>query len=230
MKRILLVDEYAIVRKGIRVLIAEQIASVCMDEARTEEEAIQLMKEKQYQLIVLDPSMPNTDFCKLLEWIQVKAPDAHILILSMQSEEIYGLRCLQLGVRGFLCKSATNEEIILAIRKVLNGEKYISRRLSELLIERLNNPRASDNPFDRLSQREMEIASQLEKGKSLNEICQILNIQYSTANTYKRRIFEKLRVGNVLDLAKMVNSFDRPRFDGMVYGMGGKASKLPEYC
>jgi two-component system invasion response regulator UvrY len=221
MKRILLVDDHAIVRKGIRAVIAEQVHSVCMDEACTEEEVIRLMKEKQYQLVVLDPSMPNTDFCKLVEWIQVKAPDTQILVLSLHSEEMYGVRCLKMGVGGFLSKTATIEEITFAIRKILNGEKYISRRLSELLIEDLNNPRASDNPFDRLSQREMEIASHLENGRSLNEICQILKIQYSTANTYKRRIFEKLRVGNVLDLAKMVNTFDRPRFDSMDYSKLG---------
>lgn len=217
MKRILLVDDYAIVRKGIQTLIAEQVPSAVVDEAGTEEEVIHLMREKQYQLIVLDLSMPNTDFCKLVEWIRVKTPTAYILVMSTRSEEMYGLRCLQMGVQGFLNKTAANEEIVLAIQKVLNGEKYISRRLSELLVDSLNNPRATDNPFDKLSQREMEIARQLEKGKSLNEICQIMNIQYSTVNTYKRRIFEKLSVGNVLDLVKMVNTFDRPRSGGVAY-------------
>jgi two-component system invasion response regulator UvrY len=212
MKNILLVDDHAIVRKGIKSIIAEHLPSNEVDEAGSEQEIIQRMKQKQYHLILLDLQIPDTDFSKLMEWIQVRSPEANILIFSLHAEEMYGLRCLHMGAKGFLSKSASNEEIIYAISKVLNGEKYLSQKLSELLIDSAYNPNAPENPFDRLSQREMEIVTQLEKGKSLTEISQILKIQYSTVNTYKRRIFEKLNVRSVLDLAKMVQSFDKLHF------------------
>lgn len=209
MKNILLVDDHAIVRKGIRSIIDEHLPWNQVDEAGTEQEILQLMKQKQYHLILLDLQIPDTDFSKLMEWIRVKSPQTSVLIFSLHAEEMYGMRCLHLGAKGFLSKSASNEEIIFAINKVLNGEKYLSQKLSELLIDNAYNPHATENPFDRLSQREMEIVTQLEKGKSLTEISQILKIQYSTVNTYKRRIFEKLNVKSVLDLARMVQSFDR---------------------
>jgi two-component system invasion response regulator UvrY len=212
MKNILLVDKHPVVRKGIRELIAEYHLSDHIDEAGSEPEIIQCIKQKKYQLVVLDLEMPDMDFSSMVEWIKVTAPDTPILVFSMHTEEMYGLRCLQMGAKGFLTKTAAGEEIVLAISKVINGEKYLSRKLAELLIDSAYNGKARQNPFERLSQREVEIVKQLEKGKSLNEISQILKIQYSTVNTYKRRIFEKLNVKDVLTLARMVNTFDRPSY------------------
>lgn len=212
MKNILLVDSHPVVRKGMKELIVEHHPSSHVDEAGSEAEIIRYIKQQPYQLILLDLEMPDTDFSSLMEWIRITAPNTPILVSSLHTEEIYGIRCLQLGAQGFLTKSADSKDIILAINKVLNGEKYLSRKLTELLVEKAYNPNATDNPFDRLSAREMEIVKQLEKGKSLNEISQILKIQYSTVNTYKRRIFEKLNVKDVLSLAKMINTFNRLNF------------------
>jgi two-component system invasion response regulator UvrY len=209
MRNILLVDGHPVIRKGVRELITEHRLSDHIDEAGSEAEIIRYIKQKQYQLVLLDFEMPDMDFSSMMEWIMVTAPGTPILVFALHTEEMYGIRCLQMGAKGFLNKSAAGEEIVLAISKVINGEKYLSRKLAELLIENTYNRNATQNPFNRLSQREIEIVKQLEKGKSLNEISQILKIQYSTVNTYKRRIFEKLNVKDVLTLAKMVNTFDR---------------------
>lgn len=209
MKSILLADNHSVIRRGIKALIYESLPHYEIDETGSEGDLINKVKTHVYQLVLLDLALPDTDFSKLMEWILIISPSTNILIFTEQPEEIYGLRCLYLGAKGFLEKSASSEEIILAISKVLNGEKYLSAKLAGLLVENFQKPNTSENPFDRLSQREMEIATQLERGKSLTEICDILKIQYSTVNTYKRRIFEKLNVHSVLQLARLMEAFNR---------------------
>ena len=209
MKNILLADDHAIIRKGVKALIDEHLPHYQVDEAAAEGDIVQHLRHREYQLILIDIQLPDIDFSKLMEWMRIVSPTTHILIFTMHSEEIYGLRCLQLGAKGYLRKTFSNEEIITAIAKVINGEKYLSARLSELLIDNYNKPHHHDTPFGILSQREMEIVIQLEKGKSLKEICDILKIQYSTVNTYKRRIFEKLNVKSVLALSRMMQTFNK---------------------
>lgn len=207
MKKILLADDHAIVRSGIKSIIEDNLGPVEIDEAGTESTIISSLKRKTYDLIILDIGIPNADFSHLITWIGVNSPNTRILIFSMHPDEIYGIRCLQLGAKGYVRKTESNEEIITAIRKILNGEKYISRLLSEILSipagrEKLNNP------FNSLSLREMEIVKHLNEGLSLPEICEVLNIQYSTANTFKRRIFEKLGVDSVLSLTRLMKTFE----------------------
>ena len=209
MKKILLADDHTIVRLGIKALINENLPLYNIDEAGTEEQVIHCIKNNKYDLVLLDIQIPDTDFGKLMQWINVIAPDTNILVFTMHTEEMYGLRCLQMGAKGFLRKTASNHEILAAIIKVLNNEKYINPRLSELLLESYNKPNKPENPFDTLSQREMEIVKHLDNSKTLTEVCEILKIQYSTANTYKRRIFEKLNVKSVLELSRLMHSFDK---------------------
>jgi two-component system invasion response regulator UvrY len=208
MKNILIADTHPIVRTGIKYLVTNALMQANVDEAGDEQELIRCIQRIPYHLIMLDINMPNTDFCRLMQWIKVAAPDAHVLVFTVFTEEIYGPRCLQLGAKGFLTKTASREDIQVAINRVLNGEKYISSRFADAVIaHQFDHSPDSGNPFDVLSQREMEIAIHLERGKSLVEICTIMNIQYSTANTYKRRIFEKLHVRSVLTLSRLMQLF-----------------------
>ncbi|MBV9960741.1 MAG: response regulator transcription factor [Parafilimonas sp.] len=207
MKNILVADDHSIVRSGIREIILKNFSFANIDEAANENEIVQHVKSTFYDLIVLDINMPDTDFVKLINWLSVTASKANILVFSMHPEEIYAERCLQLGAKGFLHKTASNEEILAAITKVFNGKNYISPALSEILQKR-NNQTEIKNPFNALSSRELEIAILINKGHSLPEICTILNIQYSTANTYKRRIFEKLNITNTLTLSRLMQTFN----------------------
>ncbi|HVY73946.1 MAG TPA: response regulator transcription factor [Puia sp.] len=207
MKKLLLADDHAIVRSGIRALIRQNFEVSAIEEAENEDEIVKCTRANTYDLILLDISLPGTDFARLMHWIGLASPKSRILIFTMHTEEIYGIRCLQLGAKGFLHKSASNEEIVTAISRVMEGKKYISSRLAELLSDAYGET-ATVNPFDNLSPRELEIVAHLNNGKSLPEICDILKIQYSTANTHKRRIFEKLNVHNVLSLSRLMQSFD----------------------
>lgn len=141
-----------------------------------------------------------------MEWLNVKAPATSIIVFTMYTEGVYGKRCMQLGAKGFLHKTASNSEIIAAVTQVLNGKKYLSPHLKDIL-NQSKEDNVINNPFFKLSSRELEIALLLNKEVSLPEICSTLNIQYSTANTYKRRIFEKLNVSNTISLSRLIQAF-----------------------
>ena len=207
MRNILIADDHSIVRSGIKGIILKNLTVTKIDEAANENEIVHQVKSTLYDLIILDINMPDTDFVKLINWLNVTAPKANILVFSMYPEEIYGERCLQLGAKGFLNKAAPETEILLAITQLLSGKKYISNTLAEKLHKR-NGDNNITNPFNALSSRELEIAILINKGHSLPEICTILNIQYSTANTYKRRIFEKLNITNTLTLSRLMQTFN----------------------
>ena len=207
MKRILLADDYSIVRSGVRFLIEDIFPQVQINEAGDEAEIMQSLKSHFYDLIILDIGIPGIDFSNMMNWIRISFPDTRLLVFSMFPEEIYGIRCLKMGARGYLRKTAPNDEIITAIRLVLGGKKYISIRLTDLLLESGLEQKA-ENPFTNLSLRELEIVKHLNDGMSLPGICDVLKIQYSTANTYKRRIFEKLGVHTVHSLSRLIRSYD----------------------
>ena len=207
MSKILLADDHSIVRSGVKALINANFSMFKTDEAADEPEVIKCVKANYYDLIILDIYLGDSDFVKLMEWLNTTVPETPILVFSMYQEEVYGLRSLQLGAKGYLRKTATDEEILLAIRTVLDGKKYINSALAEILSNQYNTNHIA-NPFKNLSSREIEIALLLNSGKTLPEICTILNIQYSTANTFKRRIFEKLNIQNVLSLSRLMQSFN----------------------
>ncbi len=207
MSKILLADDHGIVRAGIKALLNENLSKFKIDEAADESEVVKCVKANHYDLIMLDINLGDSDFVKLMEWMNATIPDTPILVFSMYNEELYGLRSLQLGAKGYLRKTASDEEILLAINTVLDGKKYITSTLAELLSNHHDTKQVS-NPFKNLSTREMEIALLLNSGKSLPEISTILNIQYSTANTFKRRIFEKLNIRNILSLSRLMQTFN----------------------
>jgi two-component system invasion response regulator UvrY len=142
-----------------------------------------------------------------MHWIQSFYPDTKILIVSQNPENTYGKRYMQLGAHGFISKTAPDDEMIKAITKVLNGSTYISEELSLSIVQGVLNG-ASANPFDQLSQREFQVVIFLAKGYTMNEVCDMLQVQYSTAYTHKRRAFEKLNIEDNKDLAQLAGAYD----------------------
>jgi len=207
MKNILLADDHSIVRMGVKSLLQRDLPEYIVDEAENETEIETQVKQKKYQLIILDIDIPQGDFVKLMHWLLTITPDANILIFSMHEESIYGQRCLQLGARGYLHKSANDNVILNAINRVLAGKKYISPDLAELLSDNKTSD-STLNPLLKLSIREMEIMLLLNKGRTLAEICEVLKIQYSTVSTFKRRIMEKLNVKSMHSLYKFMQSYN----------------------
>jgi two-component system invasion response regulator UvrY len=207
MKKFLLVDDHVVVRSGIKTLLSEIYNPAEVHEAMNGETAIQKLKNEQFDLIIMDIQMPNTDTLGLMEYIHITYPAAKVLMFSMSAENIYAKRFMKAGASGFVSKEAPLEDITRAINTILNGKKYISDTLAEKLAEDSYSGK-SGNPFNELSPREFEIVSLLLEGKTVTDISHALNIQTSTVGTHKARLFEKLGVTNILELKEMATTYN----------------------
>lgn len=207
MKSVLLADDHAIVRYALKNVLRDSFHVDRIDEAANETDIKNHVKKWKYDLIVLDINMPKSDFAKTLEWISILSSETSVLVFTMHDEEVYGLRSLHIGAKGFLQKTCSDDELYMALKTTLAGKSYIGPNLAEILVNSKDNGNTL-NPFLNLSSRELEIATFLSNGLPLPEICSILNIQYSTGNTYKRRIMEKLHVNNVVSMSKLMSSYN----------------------
>ena len=205
MKKFLLIDDHLIVRSGIKLLLTELYKDVEISEAYDGVSATILMAEDTYDLITMDVQMPNTDSFVLMEFIKKQYPNAKVLMFSMSSESIYAIRFIKAGAKGFISKSAPLEEMKIAIDNVINDKKYFSEDvLAELAEADLGK---TGNLFDLLSPREFEVVNFLLKGKTISLIAEDLALSLSTVGTHKARIFQKLKVSNLLELKELANSY-----------------------
>ena len=165
--------------------------------------AFQKIKNHNYDFIMMDINMSNTDSFGMIDNILSLKPETKIIMFSMNAEEIYAKRYFKMGGMGYLRKDAPIDEIKKAIDNVLNSKRYMSPELSEKLLIDLHSNHNPENPFDNLSPREFEIVQHLANGDSVSEISKKLNLHTSTIGTHKGRIFEKLQCDNIIDLARM---------------------------
>lgn len=207
MKNILIADDHSLVRSGLRLVLGSMAIKTDISEAWDAKTVMAQLKERPFDLILLDIQMPATDPVVLMHWIQSFHPDTKILIVSQNPESVYGKRYLQLGADGFISKTVPDDEMIKAITQVLNGNKYLSEKLSQSMLHTMISGTKS-NPFDQLSQREFQVVMCLAKGYSITEVCDMLQVQYSTAHTHKRRAFEKLNIEDNKDLAQLAGAYD----------------------
>jgi two-component system invasion response regulator UvrY len=201
MSQILIVDDHSIVRTGIKMLLEGQL-NMAADEADGGRAALARIKEKKYDLILLDINMPGMDCSQLINAVLNFDPELSILIFSMNEEELFARHYLKLGVKGFLSKRSTPDEIMYAIKQVLSGKRYISRELAEIVGDQLNGFK-NENPFGTLSQRELTVVGYLLKGSKISEIGELMNLHASTISTYRNRIFEKLNIKSLIDLTEL---------------------------
>jgi two-component system, NarL family, invasion response regulator UvrY len=200
MTKILLTDDHAIIRQGLKILIEKIVPHCEIDEAWDGDSAFQKIKKNDYDLIILDVTMPDTDSFGLVGNIVAFKPKSKILMFSMNAEEIYAKKYLQLGAKGYVPKDSPEDEIKKAISMVLDNKKYLSAALSESLMDDALGGHKSSNPFETLSDREFEIATHLVRGETVSGISNKLNLHTSTVGTHKARIFEKLGCNNLVDL------------------------------
>lgn len=205
--KFLLVDDHSIIRSGLRILIEDYMAHSEIDEAFDGDSAFEKIKGSEYDLVILDVNMPNTDSLGLVSNILAVKPDAKILMFSMNAEDNYAKRYLKMGARGYIRKDETELEIKRAISTVLNNKRYISETLSRKLEEEAlgNKP---NNPFESLSPREFEIIQHIIRGESVGEISEKLKLHTSTVGTHKARIFEKLNCRNIIDINTLARTFN----------------------
>lgn len=203
MSQILLVDDHSIVRTGLKLLIKDFLSHANIDEANNGDSALKKIKQKNYDLVIMDVNMPDTDSFGTVENILSLKPSTKIMMFSMNAEEVFAKRYLKMGAMGYLRKDVPNSEIEKAINIVLSGKTYVSPEFTQKLLKEMQSKKESENPFDKLSAREFEIVQHLAHGDSVAEISKKLNVHTSTVGTHKARIFEKLHCHNIIDLTNL---------------------------
>jgi two-component system invasion response regulator UvrY len=204
--RVLIADDHVVVRAGLRAVMKDMCPFAQVDEAVNGPQVMERVKSNDYNLIVLDITMPETDGIALVTDLFACKEGSRILIFSMNPESLYAKRYLKLGVLGYLHKESEWEEIRKAVGSVLNGTIYMSENLKRFLYEDLLQ-RRTDNPFEKLSSREIEIAKYLLRGYSHTDIKKILNLHSSTIGTHKLRFFEKLKIKNIFELRELARIY-----------------------
>ena len=191
MIRILVADDHTVVREGIKQILAGQEDMFVEDEAESGQEVLNKMTKKNYDLILLDISMPGRSGLEILEEIKLKQPKLPVLILSMHPEEQYAIRTLRAGAAGYLTKASAPQELISAIRKVARGGKYVTASLAEKLAFELDA--GAEKPrHEKLSTREYQVMLMLASGQSVKEVAEELCLSAKTITTYRTRILEKM--------------------------------------
>jgi DNA-binding NarL/FixJ family response regulator len=198
---VLLVDDHAVVRRGIRDLLAEAFADAVFEEASTGEEALALVRKGAFQLVVLDISMPRRGGMDALKDIQAEMPKLPVLVLSQHAEEQYAIRALRAGAAGYLTKDCAADELVRAARKALSGGKYVSEKLAEKLAGELTSG-VGARPHERLSDRELQVLRMLAQGRAVKEIAADLSLSEKTISTYRARILEKTNMKSNAELMR----------------------------
>ncbi len=196
---ILIADDHAIVRKGLTQIIREEFSFAEITEATNSLEVFEKIKEKKWNIILLDISMPGKNGVEILKQLRVNDASTPILMLSMHPEEQYALRVLKAGASGYLCKESATDELITAMKKVLSGKKYITLSFAEKLIE-TSSDLSAESLHKKLSDRELQVLQLLAKGKPVSEIGQEISLSVHTISTYRARILEKLGLTNNAEL------------------------------
>ena len=199
MIRVLLADDHQIVRDGLRRILSAQADVEVADEAADGDRALALVRGQDYDVAVLDMSMPGLSGLDLVKRLKAEKPKLRILVLSMHGEQQYAARALKAGASGYLNKDSAAEQLLGALRKVAAGGVHVSEAAALELIA----GRTEDGPpHARLSDREFEVFKQLAGGASPTEIAQRLHLSVKTVSTHKTRILEKLGLGGTAELVR----------------------------
>jgi len=193
--RILLTDDHAVVRQGIKLILADHFPRAAFGEARNAHESLQRVLKEKWDAVVLDITMPGRNGLEVLREIRRLRPKLPVLILSMHPEDQFAVRVLKAGAAGYLTKESAGEELAGAIRKVMAGGRYVSPSLAERMASYLDVD-VRKAPHERLSDREFLILRQIACGKTVGQIANELSLSVSTVSTYRRRILTKMDMKN----------------------------------
>jgi DNA-binding NarL/FixJ family response regulator len=197
--KVAIVDDHAIVRAGLKQFLSEMVDLRVVGEAASGREAIDLVRNTEIDVLIMDLSMPGQSGIDALAMIRAKAPDVGILILSGYPEEQYAVNLIRQGASGYLNKECEPMEIVNAIRTIALGRRYISPSVAELIAQQLNRKEGTA-AHDLLSEREFQVFLKLAKGETAGEIAQALSLSVKTVSTYRTRLMEKMGLQSNSDL------------------------------
>lgn len=200
MIKVLIADDHSLVRRGLKQFLNEASDIVVADEASSGQEALQKTGKNNYDVVLLDISMPGRNGIDILKQLKYMQQDTQVLMLSMHSEEEYAERSLKAGASGYLTKNIGPDELISAVRTVSKGKKYITPSLAERLVCSLGK-RYKNLPHDTLSDREYEVMCMIASGKTVQEIADELSLSKKTISTHRTHILEKMNMRNNAQLS-----------------------------
>ncbi len=199
--RVLIADDHAIFRRGLRETLGELFPDATFGEAKTAEEALDRVRSESWDIAFLDISLPGRSGLDVLRDLKRLRPNLPVLFLSMHPEEQYARRALKAGGAGYLTKDSVPEELEVAVRRVLAHGWYVSASLGERLADDLR--RGADTPVhELLSDREFQVLRMIASGKTVKQIAEILSLSAKTISTYRARILEKTRLKTTADLIR----------------------------
>ena len=198
--RVLLVDDHAIVRNGVRLMLGEANDISVEGEADSARHALQLIRTQEFDVALLDIAMPDKNGLDLLKQLRAEQPKLSVLILSTYSEEIYAMRAFKLGAAGYLTKDSPTSSLINAVRKAAAGGKHVSPAMMEKLVSAIGG--GAIGSHDTLSNRELEVLKLIASGESLVKIADALHLSPHTVTTYRARILEKMGLSSNAELTR----------------------------
>ncbi len=207
MIRILIADDHAILRRGLKEILVDELKDAIFAEAGNAQQVLTDVRKQAWDLVILDITMPGRSGLDLLRDLKQLQPELPVLVLSMHPEDQYAKRVLRSGAAGYMNKETAPKELVTAIRKVLAGGRYVSAALAEKLASDLSADSAR-LPHERLSDREFEILRMIASGKTVSQIAEELHLSVTTVSTHRARILEKMDMANNAELMRyaMINA------------------------
>ena len=197
--RVLIADDHAIVRQGLRQILSDTPDLTVAGEAENGVQAVQMVRAGDWDVVLMDVSMPDRNGIDALKLIKKEFPRLPVLILSMYPEEQYAIRALKAGAAGYLTKQSAPELLVTAIRQVASGKKYVSPSLAEELANAIGDD-SERPPHEKLSDREYQTLCMIASGKTPAEIAEALNVSVKTVSVYRARLLEKMNLRNNAEL------------------------------
>jgi two-component system invasion response regulator UvrY len=199
--KILIADDHAILRRGLREILARDLGDAVCGEAEDAQQVLTQVQRQDWDLIILDIDMPGRSGLDVLRDLRQARAGVPVLVLSMHPEDQFGKRVLKGGASGFMNKESAPEELIKAIRKILTGGRYLSPALAEQLAADLN-VKSERPPYEKLSDREFEVLRMIASGKAISQIAEELHLGVTTVSTYRARILEKTGMATTGELMR----------------------------
>lgn len=197
--KILIADDHAVVRQGIKQILADAFRKAEFSEARNAQEAINRVWKEPWDVVVLDITMPGRSGLEVLKELKKSRPKLPVLVLSMHPEDQFAVRVLKTGASGYMTKESAPEELVGAIKKVIAGGRYVSSSLAERMASYLGVD-SQTTPHERLSNREFLVLRLIASGKTVSDIAKELSLSVKTISTYRARILEKMWMKNNAEL------------------------------
>jgi DNA-binding NarL/FixJ family response regulator len=205
-RKILIADDHAVVRTGIKQLLMDLAEPFVMQEAQDGTEVLEKLQKERFDLILLDIAMPGKSGLEILKEIKTEHPKIPVLILTMFPEEQFALRALKSGASGYITKASITEELTKAIKLILQGRKYLTETLQNEMLSALHHD-VEQLPHKELSDREYQVMLMIASGKTRKQIAKELFLSAKTISTYRMRILEKMRLKTNAELINYVSKY-----------------------